>query len=174
MLALTEKQRKFVANLFLPGLPPRGQGRHAMAARLAGYGKPDGSSNPRTINAIAHNLVSDKKVQAAIKEYTKGAIATLAPEAVAAILEMVEDKNHKDRAKVAMSVLDRIDPAPRPPLVQIEQHTNITVSPDQMIARIRELSAKHGMDGDALLAGRLPRELLDLRAVPVPAAEETQ
>jgi hypothetical protein len=166
----SDRHRKFVEGLFLPG-PARGHGRCIFAAQYAKLGRHDGTSHRKTLTALDTTLLARPDIQSAIREYAKGAIAGLAPEAISAVFAILQDKAHRDHGKVALSVLDRIDPVPKAPAVVIDQSTSVTMDAAGMIARIRELAGKHGLDADALMAGR--QQLRDLRAMlAVPAAAE--
>jgi hypothetical protein len=154
MARLNDRQRRFVLALFAPGLPAKGEGRHIAAARLAGLGRADGTSNKKTLTACACNLLQRPDVIAAIKEHARAAVTEVAPEAIAAVYEILAEKGHKDRARVAMGLIEKIDPTPRPPAVVIDQSTSVTMDAAGMIARIRALAGKHGLDADALMAGQ--------------------
>ena len=59
--------------------------------------------------------------------------------------------------------MEKFDPTPRGPLVQIENHnTSVTVGGDAAMERIKELCAKHGIDPDTLLAAS-PAEMAEMR-----------
>jgi hypothetical protein len=142
MTALPETQRKFVLALFNPDLPPKGKGMHLMAARLAGYGKTkDGSpSTDAVVRAIAGRVLSDKRVQAAIAEYSTGAVRAMAPEAVLAVRHLLRDRLHRDHAKVALAVLEKVDPTPRAPMVQVV-NTYQPPSPAMTAELVKEIAA---------------------------------
>ena len=166
MQAPNERQQKFVVALFTKGMPPKGSGRHTLAARVAGYGNKQGTSSAEYFTVISSQLLANPKIQAAIEEYARGAVRAMAPDAVVAVLGLLEDRKHRDHAKVALAVMEKFDPTPRGSLVQIENHnTNVTVGGDAAIERIKELCAKHGFDADALLGGRQTPALLELRAL---------
>jgi hypothetical protein len=68
MQVLNERQRKFVESLFNDDLPPKGKGRHILAAKLAGYGNPAKTSTDHSIGVIAAHLIGDPRIQSAIAE----------------------------------------------------------------------------------------------------------
>ncbi len=103
MSACLPKERAFVLALL--------QGRNgAQAAREAGYGAEDGSSSAETFARIALRTVSRDRVIDALTEQSRKTIRSLAPSAIQAIKEIITTTNHKDRAKVALSMLERVDP----------------------------------------------------------------
>jgi len=102
--ACSPMQRRFVH--WLMNLPPK-HGFRARAARLAGYGK---DSAPHVLNSIAQDLLSKDCVINLISEITKKQIRSRAPEAIAAVLEIIQDPSARDRLKAAQVVLERIEP----------------------------------------------------------------
>ena len=130
---------------------------------MAGYGNKQGTSTAEYFTVISSQLLANPKIQAAIEEYARGAVRAMAPEAVCAVLGLLEDRTHRDHAKVALAVMEKFDPTPRGPLVQIENHnTSVTVGGDAAMERIKELCAKHGIDPDTLLAAS-PAEMAEMR-----------
>ena len=94
MLALTEQQRRFVQAFF--------ELRDATnAARLAGY--KDGGTN--AIRQKGYWLTHNQKIRDAIVEYAKVVNVGLIPKALLAREEIIDDRGHKDRAKVADTIL---------------------------------------------------------------------
>src|SRR5271167_1525176 len=85
MQALNPRQRNFVEALFET---KPGYGQFAEAARIAGYGKPDGSSTPQTMTTRANTLRRSPKVEAAIAEMARKYIRTEVPAAIAAVREI--------------------------------------------------------------------------------------
>ena len=111
MLACNPKQRAFIAHWFECK-------SGAQAAREAGYGNPDGTTTALSFTQIAQRLLHNERVQAAMVEYTRKTIRTLGPAAVQAQKDILTTSSHKDRAKISISVLDRIDP----PVTKIDAH----------------------------------------------------
>lgn len=102
--ACSPMQRRFV--YWLMNLPPK-KGFKAKAARLAGYGK---NSSAHNINSIAQDLLTKSNVIELITEVAKKQIRSAAPEALAAVREIMADAEHRDRLKAAEVVLERIEP----------------------------------------------------------------
>jgi hypothetical protein len=103
MAACLPKERSFVAALL--------EGRSgAQAAREAGYGAEDGSSTAETMARIAHRTLSRGRVIDALTEQSRKTIRSLAPSAIQAVKDILTTTNHKDRAKVALNVIERVDP----------------------------------------------------------------
>ena len=106
MRALVPMQRDFVRHL-LTGKP--GYGAQTRAARLAGYGK---HSTAATLSKHAHDLSRNPKIIAAIYEEAKKVIRGVGQaEAVAAIMHLIRDPEHRDHARAVAMVIDRTDPA---------------------------------------------------------------
>jgi phage terminase small subunit len=102
--ACTPLQRRFVH--WLMSLPPK-PGSRTQAAKLAGYGQ---HSTPRAIADIARKLLHSQRVIDLITEVTRKQIRSSAPEALAAVREIIGDPAHRDRLKAAETVLERIEP----------------------------------------------------------------
>lgn len=105
MRALRPKMRRFVELLFDGSIKP-GHGMFTEAARQAGY---EGST-PQFMSNIAQRLLANEKVQRAMTEQTRLSVRHEAPRAVAAMREIIDDVDHKDRAKMVMAVINRHDP----------------------------------------------------------------
>jgi hypothetical protein len=102
--ACSKMERRFVH--WLMNLPPK-HGFRARAARLAGYGK---NSTPHVLNSIAQDLLSKQKVIDLISDLTRKQIRSSAPDAIAAVREIIANPDHRDRLKAAQTVLERIEP----------------------------------------------------------------
>ena len=87
-------------------LPPK-HGFKVQAARLAGYGK---GSTPHDLNSTVQNLLRSQRVIDLIEEVAKKQIRSSAPEAIAAVREIIADSEHRDRLKAANVILERIEP----------------------------------------------------------------
>jgi hypothetical protein len=102
--ACSPKERRFV--YWLLNLPPR-KGFRVQAAKLAGFGK---DSTPHVLNSITQVLLRRQRVVDLIVEVTRKQIRSSAPEALAAVKEILADPAHRDRLKAAQVVLERIEP----------------------------------------------------------------
>jgi phage terminase small subunit len=102
--ACSPMERRFVH--WLMNLPPK-RGFRVQAAKLAGYGK---DSTSHVLNSIAQDLLSKDRVINLIQEVTKKQIRSHAPEAIAAVVDMIRDPNARDRLKAANVILERIEP----------------------------------------------------------------
>lgn len=141
MQRLTERQRAFVRAL-LTGKP--GYGSVTKAYRAAGYR----ASKP---NREGFALVRTPKVIEAISEEAKKLTRGVGhAEAVAALFNMIRDPKHRDHARAVATILDRVDPVITTQKIDV-RHTDMTG--EAMIARIRELAAKHGLNSTKLLGG---------------------
>jgi hypothetical protein len=104
--ACSAKERRFVH--WLLSLPPK-KGFRVQAARLAGFGAKFGSS-PHNVNSIAQALLAQQRIVDLITEVAKKQIRSSAPEALAAVREIIADPTHRDRLKAAQTILERIEP----------------------------------------------------------------
>jgi hypothetical protein len=104
--ACSPMERRFV--YWLMNLPPK-HGFRVRAARLAGYGKSKNSS-PHNLNSIVQDLFTRQRVVDLIEEVSRKQIRSTAPEALAAVREIIADKDHPHRLKAATVILERIEP----------------------------------------------------------------
>jgi phage terminase small subunit len=104
MAALTPRERRFVVELFMPGVTA------ASAAQIAGFGNEDGTSKRETLARIARRKMTRPHIVAAIQEEQRHVVRALAPSAVRALREILGNRAHKDRLKAARTVFARTDP----------------------------------------------------------------
>jgi hypothetical protein len=97
-----EKWRDFV-RYYLTGKPLRGA---AEAYRKAGFKACDTLNDARN----AYQLLHDDRMQRAIAEESRKHYRAAIPGAVEAVKEILADPDHKDRARIAQGLLDRVDP----------------------------------------------------------------
>jgi hypothetical protein len=97
-----DRWRRFVENYVL-GAPPCA----AKAYRAAGLGL-----NSSTLDQAreAYRLLRDERVNAAVADLSKKYFRAAIPAALSAVKEILEDADHKDRARVALSLINRVDP----------------------------------------------------------------
>jgi hypothetical protein len=88
---------------------PPGHGAQTRAARAAGFCKKD--TPPSTLAKRAWTVAHDPRAIAAIAEQSKLVVRAGAPEAVAALYNMIRTPEHKDHARAVAMVIDRVDPA---------------------------------------------------------------
>jgi hypothetical protein len=131
--ACSPMERRFVH--WLMNLPPK-KGFRVQAARLAGYGK---NSTPHVLNSIAQDLLAKQRVVDLITEVTRKQIRSTAPEAIAAVREIIADKEHRDRLKAATIILERIEPT----LQRLDVHVKHEVvdRDAEAVAYLRKLKA---------------------------------
>jgi phage terminase small subunit len=101
-----DRQRAFVEYYVLSTKP--GYGAQVTAARRAGYGTPN--STPTIMANIAWRLMQDEQIQAAIIEASRKVLRGMAPGAVRAVHNLINDPAHKDHARALDMVLSRSDP----------------------------------------------------------------
>jgi hypothetical protein len=102
--ACSARERRFV--YWLLNLPPK-KGFRVQAARLAGFGE---ASTPHVLNSIAQTLLAQQRITDLIVEVTRKQIRSSAPEALAAVREIIADPDHRDRLKAAQTILERVEP----------------------------------------------------------------
>ena len=131
--ACSPMERRFVH--WLMNLPPK-KGFRVRAAKLAGYGK---NSTPHVLNSIAQDLLAKQRVVDLITEVTRKQIRSTAPEAIAAVREIIADKEHRDRLKAATIILERIEPT----LQRLDVHVKHEVvdRDAEAVAYLRKLKA---------------------------------
>jgi phage terminase small subunit len=131
--ACTPKERAFVHHLMT--LKPE-RGYKVQAARLAGYGK---DSTAHNVSALAQELLRKPRVIALIAEMVPKRIHAMAPNALEAYDEILADRSHKDRHKIATAVLERI--APTVSRVDVNVRHEIVDRDKDMVAYLRKLLA---------------------------------
>jgi hypothetical protein len=102
--ACSARERRFV--YWLLNLPPK-KGFRVQAARLAGFGK---DSTPHVLNSTVQVLLAQQRIIDLIVEVTRKQIRSSAPEALAAVREIIGDPEHRDRLKAAQTILERVEP----------------------------------------------------------------
>jgi hypothetical protein len=131
--ACSPMERRFVH--WLMNLPPK-HGFRARACRLAGYGK---NSTPHVLNSIAQDLLSKPRVVSLIEEIARKQIRSAAPEALAAVRDIIADPEHRDRLKAAQTILERIEPTINRLDVRVQHQT---IDRDaEAVAYLRKLKA---------------------------------
>lgn len=103
MLALTDKQQRFVINLLTQGIR-----NYTEAAALAGYSN-NGNGSHGGLKVTAHRLAHDDKINAAIEEEGRRRFKGMIPWAIN-LIEAVGDNQQStgaERLKAAGMVLDR-------------------------------------------------------------------
>jgi hypothetical protein len=98
-----ERWRDFVRHSVI-GKPRRGA---AAAYRAAGLGL---ESTPLNQAREAYKLLRDDRVIAAVAEESKKYYRIQIPAAVQAVHDIIANPDHRDRARVAMALIDRVDP----------------------------------------------------------------
>jgi len=117
MRALTSpRMRAFVEAYVLGTLVNRRKdnfGAQSEAAVKAGYGNKNGSDkrNLNSCRVTACRLLQDTRIVAAVTEVMHHHVRAAAPEAVAALMDLVHDKEHKSHFDAVKLLMDRFDPA---------------------------------------------------------------
>jgi hypothetical protein len=131
--ACSPMERRFV--YWLMNLPPK-HGFRVRAARLAGYGK---DSSPHNLNSIVQDLFTRQRVVNLIEEVTRKQIRSAAPEAIAAVREIIADVEHRDRLKAAQTILERIEPTMQ--RVDVHVKHEVVDRDAEAVAYLRKLRA---------------------------------
>jgi len=95
--ACTPKQRAFPENY------PATGGKGGEAARRAGY-------SAKTASKIAYIVLRHPSVVAYVGELVKAANRALTPKVVNVLEAILDDPTHKDRARVALTLVEKADP----------------------------------------------------------------
>jgi phage terminase small subunit len=134
-----EKQRVFA---FIMGC---GEINATKAAREAGYADP---GHGASLRVQAHALVHDPAVIAAVREVAGNVLMGLAPKAIAAAKEILDDKRHPARARMIETVLDRTGFFARTEhTVRVEHEHRMQVeATEAVLLRIRALAAAAGLN----------------------------
>jgi hypothetical protein len=103
-----------------------GRGAQTAAARRAGFGKP--GTRPILMANIAARLMRDERIVAALAEEARKILRAGAPAAAKALINLVNNPDHKDHARAVGMLLARTDP-------EVQRHdlhvTHKIVDPDQ-------------------------------------------
>jgi hypothetical protein len=155
MRALNERQRAFVVAFVVMGESA------TAAARAAGYL----DSGSGSIRVIAHRLIHDTRVQAAITEEGARRLKGMMPAALQAVQEIVENPQHKNRLNAAFGVLNRSG------LHELIERKEVhEFRREEKIAEIREFAAQLGLDAKQLLGRCIDVEFEEVE--PSPAAPD--
>jgi hypothetical protein len=100
-------------------------GRYSAAARAAGLGK---NSTPANLAKLAWKIAHDERMIDAVAVESRKYLRGAHPEAVAALVNMVRDKKHRDHARAVMAIVDRTDPVIGRQQIEV---THKIVDPDQ-------------------------------------------
>jgi hypothetical protein len=131
--ACSARERRFV--YWLLNLPPK-KGFRVRAARLSGFGE---SSTPHVLNSLVQALLSQQRIIDLIVEVTRKQIRSSAPEALAAVREIIGDPTHRDRLKAAQVVLERVEPTMQ--RVDVNVKHEIVDRDGEAVAYLRKLKS---------------------------------
>lgn len=143
MLALgNDKQRAWVSAYFDA---PKNDGRILFATRAAGYGTPESST--KSLSVIGSRLHTNAKIQAALAEESYRRLRGLAPSAVKALENLLDDPHHKEHGRAIGLILERTDAVTTTHNVVVERRDqqDITRATAQVLARIEELATRAGL-----------------------------
>jgi hypothetical protein len=173
--ACSARERRFV--YWLLNLPPK-KGFRVQAARLADFGK---DSTPHVLNSIVQTLLAQQRITDLIVEVTRKQIRSSAPEALAAVREIIADPEHRDRLKAAQTILERVEPTMQ--RIDVSVKHEVVDRDGEAVAylrKLKELGVSRSKMEDELGYSDLPRyeRLLELEdakraAAPVIDAEYT-
>lgn len=165
MLALNERQQLFVLNLYEQSASQKPI-NYTDAARAAGY---HSNGNKNGMSNIASRLANTTKVQEALAELTTARLKTLLPLSLHVTEQVLRNPQHKDHAKVALSVMDR---GGLSPVQKVEQRViNEVVNDEQVLARIMQLGELMGIPV-AELIGASTAKVIDVEAEVIPPGLE--
>jgi hypothetical protein len=113
--------------------PPRTPGGgNTGAARAAGY------SGPHLKN-VAFQIFHDQRMLEALHELGEAHLKHGVPDAITAVLEIMDDKKHKDRLKAAQIFIDRAHPVSTLHHVTVEHKIDYTKQALEELAAFRRL-----------------------------------
>ena len=160
MLALTERQRRFVLAMASDPLAS-----HQSWAIAAGY-KDCGNGG---IRVRAHEAYHNLKVQAAVQEVARATLGVQGPlVAVHAVLNMARNSEHPQHSRAVEMILNRTGMAEKQQIEVV--HRDLTG--DALMERVRALAEKHGVNLGAALGVDGPKQI-EGRALEV-VSHETQ
>lgn len=149
MLALSEKQRRFVLELVADPLMAR-----AEAARLAGY-----SDSSEAAKVTAHRLMHDQRIIDALHEQAGKRLWAISMKAAHRVDQMLDSDDDKVALKAAVAVLDRTG-------FGAQQNINInqTVRDESgkaILARIEALADRLGVPVSGLLGTKPAAQVVE-------------
>jgi len=144
MRGLVPGQQAFVAAMILTG------GNRTKSAALAGYS----ASSEEMLRAMGSKLARNPAVVEALKEEGFRQLHGAQFTAVSVLVEIMEDKFHKDRLKAATAVLNRTG---MPEVLErnIKVDTGDSGSGAAVLDRLNSLAKELGVDPQKLLAGEM-------------------
>jgi phage terminase small subunit len=147
MRDLSEQQRLFVQH-YIAEVMVKPHGAPTRAAAAAGYK----SNNRSNLGKQAHDLLHDPsrspKVVAAIQEESARYIRAGAPEAVAALFNVIRNPEHKDHVRAIGMIVDRTDPIISKQVIDV---THRQVDPDKEALEEMRAAKQLGATRDKLL-----------------------
>ncbi|SRR6266436_4010364 len=150
---INDRHRNFVTAFVLNG----GQG--APAARKAGF-----SDKSQGCRVRAFDLLRREDVQAAVSEVSRIVLRAGAPRAVARLNKIIDNGRDVDALRGIAEVLARTDPVQSGHVIAVqhshEHRHRVTLSADEIVARLAALAGQVGID-----LARLPAPVtIDLEA----------
>lgn len=138
----TDRQRRFVWEYTSNG------GRPIPAFLDAGYR----SSNTKAQGVAIHQLLHQPKIVAALQEMAIAMFSKMTVPAIAAMQEILGDPYHKERTKVAMTILDRSAGFG----TKTEHNVKVehVVDDKEMLVKAKALALEMGVDPVKLLGAR--------------------
>ena len=138
MLALNDRQRKFVVAIFI--VKP-GHGSAVRAARSAGFGT--AKSSNQTMASIASRLMHSDLIIEATREYGERFLKAAGPAALRALEKLILTPAHKDHGRAVAAVVDRLYPMETQHNLKVEHSAGPGFKETaEVLARIADLAAK--------------------------------
>lgn len=134
MQACREDEREFVIHA-IQGKP------YAECARLAGWGKPDSSA--ATMARIGFRISHRPRVIDAIIEEGKKVARTAVPKAAQAVNQILDNQHHKDRARTALAILERVDPTVQRQEIEVTHTINHEQEAIEQLRTLKALNVAH-------------------------------
>jgi phage terminase small subunit len=145
MSALTERQRRFVQAMLSDPYASA-----ASWARAAGYSNANAACRTR-----AFELLRDARVEAAVFEVARSVMATVGPIlATHVLMRTAANPDHPQQVRAAELIANRTGFSEKQQIEVV--HRDLTG--DALIARLRALAERHGLDAEKLLGQKISPE----------------
>lgn len=143
-----DRWRRFVQHLVISG----GKSK-ILCARDAGF-----TGSDDALHNTAWRLSTDKRIQEAIIEVTRGDLNLFVPAAVRRLKQAVDDPQNTNGEKAAVEILNRTGLH----ATQEVNHVHSLSGDTERLTRLAALAKGTGLDLGALLGGRLSGKVIDV------------
>jgi hypothetical protein len=149
------------------------------AIRLGGFGNPEGTTTNSNLARIAYGIFHDERMLAALHEEGLKRLKSGAPDAIAAVYEILGDRDHKDRLAAARVALSYAHPQESLNRLVVEHKVDFTKQALEELAQFRKLGVErakleqiYGRDGlwhlEQQLDGKTGVKMIDVTPASAP------